>query len=243
MENEQLEQKSKINLEKFKIIADQSNNGIAIVDLKGDIQYINYYFAEIHGYSPNELVGKNLSIFHTEDQMKDVREINKNLIQIGSYSAKEVWHKHKDGTQFLMLMNAIVIKDDQGKPEYLAATAIDVTKQKRIQKRYKFLFESSRDAIMILEPPEWKFTRGNPATIEMFKAKNEKDFCSRAPWQYSPKLQPDNKPSKEKAMEIINKALRKGSHFFEWTHKRLNGEVFPATVLLSKMEIGERKFL
>jgi signal transduction histidine kinase len=37
---------------------------------------------------------------------------------------------------------------------------------------------------------------------------------------------------------MIDKALRDGSFLFEWTHRRLGGEEFPATVLLTRMEIG-----
>ena len=29
---------------------------------------------------------------------------------------------------------------------------------------------------MTLEPPSWRFTSGNPATVKMFGAKNEEDF-------------------------------------------------------------------
>ena len=119
----------------------------------------------------------------------------------------------------------------------------DITECKAVEERYRILFEYSRDAIMTLEPPEWKFTSGNFATVKMFKTKNEKDFIVKAPWQYSPKLQPDGKPSGEKAKTMINTAMRKGSSFFEWRHKRLNGEEFPATVLLTRVVIGKNKFL
>jgi PAS domain S-box-containing protein len=37
---------------------------------------------------------------------------------------------------------------------------------------------------------------------------------------------------------MIDKALRDGSFLFEWTHRQLDGEEFPATVLLTRMEIG-----
>jgi PAS domain-containing protein len=42
---------------------------------------------------------------------------------------------------------------------------------------------------------------------------------------------------------MIETALQKGTHFFEWTHTRLNGENFPATVLLSKTELAGKVFL
>jgi PAS domain S-box-containing protein len=108
---------------------------------------------------------------------------------------------------------------------------------------YKILYETSRDAIMTISPPEWKFTAGNVSTIEMFGAKDESDFVSKAPWEYSPENQPDGTLSSEKAKLMINKAAKEGTAFFEWTHMRLNGEEFPATVLLTRVGEGEGYFI
>jgi len=109
--------------------------------------------------------------------------------------------------------------------------------------KYRALYESSRDAIMILEPPTWQFTAGNRTALEMFGAKNEREFTSKKPYELSPEYQPDGKPSSAKALNMINLAMKKGSNFFEWTHRRLNGRDFPATVLLTKTEIGGKKVL
>ncbi|MFH1397779.1 MAG: ATP-binding protein [Candidatus Omnitrophota bacterium] len=109
--------------------------------------------------------------------------------------------------------------------------------------RYRGLFQGARDAIMTLEPPSWRFSSGNPETIKMFMLKDEADLISYKPWYLSPELQPDGSVSSEKAKEMIEIALSKGSNFFEWKYKRLNGEEFPANVLLSKMDLGGRIFL
>jgi PAS domain S-box-containing protein len=105
------------------------------------------------------------------------------------------------------------------------------------EKKYRTLFESSSDAIMMLAPPNWLYTAGNPSTIRMFKAKDEKEFVSKDPWELSPEYQPDGQLSSEKAKKMIEKAMKTGSHFFEWTHKRLDGKDFPATVLLTRIEL------
>jgi len=111
------------------------------------------------------------------------------------------------------------------------------------ESRHRALFESSRDALMTIEPPSWKFTFCNPATVKMFEVKDEAEFTSLGPWQVSPAMQPDGRPSVEKAQEMIETAMREGSHFFEWTHKRLNGKNFPATVLLTRMELAGQAVL
>lgn len=114
---------------------------------------------------------------------------------------------------------------------------------KESEERYRKLFNSSTDAIMTLDPPDWKFSSGNSAILEMFKIENEKEFTSLTPWDISPKKQPDGCLSSEKAKEMISLALKKGSFFLEWTHQRQNGEEFPATVLLTRIDIHEKVFL
>ena len=108
-------------------------------------------------------------------------------------------------------------------------------KSEESEEKYKELFNSSQDAIMTLAPPHWKFTSGNPATVKMFRCKDEKEFVSLGPWQLSPKKQPDGQLSSDKAKKMIMKAMKEGSNFFEWTHKKYQGKDFPVTVLLSRM--------
>jgi|GEM_PF-815671 len=127
------------NIRLFKTISDMSVHGNAVVDLQGNITYVNDYFAQIHGYTPDELVGRNLSVFHNEKQMESVRRIIQSLKEKGSFSPIEVWHTHKDGMEFPMLMNGIVITDDNGVPQYMAATAIDITDWKQAEEENKRL--------------------------------------------------------------------------------------------------------
>lgn len=108
---------------------------------------------------------------------------------------------------------------------------------------YWALFKSSRDAIMTLEPPSWRFTIGNPAALKIFQAKSETEFTSAEPWRLSPEKQPDGRLSSEKAKEMIEIAMREGTNFFEWTHRRLDGTDFPATVLLTKVNFEGKLFL
>ncbi|MEK6543447.1 MAG: PAS domain-containing protein, partial [Elusimicrobiota bacterium] len=111
------------------------------------------------------------------------------------------------------------------------------------EERYRKLFESSRDAIMTLAPPTWNFTSGNEATVKMFGVENEVIFTALGPGVLSPESQPDGRSSADKAKEMIGIAMEKGSHFFEWTHRRYNGEPFPATVLLTRVTIAGETLL
>jgi signal transduction histidine kinase len=96
---------------------------------------------------------------------------------------------------------------------------------------------------MTLGPPTWRFTDANPATLAMFKATSVADFTSHGPYDLSPEKQPDGRASADVALEMIGAAMREGSAYFEWTHKRIDGQEFPATVLLTRMEWGGKRFL
>jgi len=138
------------DLRKFKTISDRASYGAAISDLEGNVTYVNRAFAGMHGYAPAELVGKHLSVFHTEEQMERVNALNERLKGEDGFSAEEVWHKRRDGSVFPMLMNATIITDDRQTPLFLSATAIDITERKRAEEdlkegrnKYRALFEDS----------------------------------------------------------------------------------------------------
>ncbi len=118
----------------------------------------------------------------------------------------------------------------------------DITKGKLAEKammereeRFRTLFESSQDALITLAPPFWRITSGNPSATRIFGIKDLTDLTSFRPCDLSPEIQPDGRLSTEKFLENIETALQKGSHHLEWTHKRLNGEQFAATVQLTSM--------
>lgn len=117
-------------LRKFKTISDQANYGTAITDLEGTIIYVNDHFAKMHGWEPNELTGKNLTVFHHEKQLAQVADLLAVLRSKGNFAAQELDHIRKDGSVFPTLMNASIIYDDNGKPMFMATTAIDITEIK-----------------------------------------------------------------------------------------------------------------
>ena len=92
-----------------------------------------------------------------------------------------------------------------------------------VEYEYRSLFESSRDALMTIEPPSWRFTAANPAMLAMFRLKNR---GTSRPLNLGTSRRSTSRTdcaSGEKAREMIETALREGFHFFEWTHKRMDG--------------------
>ncbi len=130
-----------------------------------------------------------------------------------------------------------------GKPSMVTGFVIDITERKHAEEavldseqKYRELFESSHDAIIILEPPTWKFTSGNKASLALFGIPGMAEFVTLGPWDVAPEYQLNGRNSVELAKEMIETALRKGSNSFEWMHKRIDGTTFLSTILLTRME-------
>lgn len=144
-------------LRKFKTITDLASFGAAMADLDGHLIYVNDAFAQMHGYTPAELAGRHLSIFHAPEQMERVNTLNARLAREGQYLAEEVWHKRKDGSVFPALMSGTLIRDEHGDPAYISATAVDVSQRVRAQEliresdeRYRTLVESIGDGVALV---------------------------------------------------------------------------------------------
>ena len=104
------------------------------------------------------------------------------------------------------------------------------------EEKYRLVFESARDAISTLDPATGKFIAGNPAAVKLFGAKSEAEFLLHGPQDFSPERQPDGRLSTDSIRASNEKLMQEGQQFFEWKHRRLNGEEFMADVLLTHME-------
>lgn len=107
--------------------------------------------------------------------------------------------------------------------------------------KYRALFESTHDAVMMLD--ESGFIDCNQATLDIFGFPTREAFCRVHPGELSPPTQPSGVGSMEFADEQIAIAFREGSNRFECVHRRLDNTEFQADVMLSRLEIAGRPAL
>jgi PAS domain S-box-containing protein len=146
------------NLRKFRTISDQANYGNAIATLDGVLVYVNPCFAQMHGYTVEEITGKPLSMLHSADQMPHVQKTLDILQRDGNFSAAEVWRVKKDGTLFPSLMNATIITDEKRAPQLMSATVIDITELKEKEQALLESEELLNDAETIALMGSWYFS-------------------------------------------------------------------------------------
>jgi len=112
-----------------------------------------------------------------------------------------------------------------------------ITKDSEV--KFRTLYESTSDAVMLLD--EKGFFDCNESTLRIFGYSTREEFCGKHPGEVSPPTQPAGEDSIEAANERIAEAFRAGRNFFEWMHRRADGEDFPAEVLLTPMELKGRQ--
>ncbi len=242
-ERKQAEERLKTSEERFRAIFENAPDAMYLCDSQGFFIDGNRVAERILGRPKEEVIGKSflkLRIISKENIPKALKLIARGVK--GESTGPDILTlKVKTGKSIEVEISThpIILKGKR----VILGIARDITERKKAEEKYKLLFDTSYDAIMTLAPPSWNFTSGNRSAIEMFGVKDEKDFVSRAPWEYSPETQSDGQPSKDKAKAMILKAMEEGSNFFEWIHQRLRGEVFPATVLFTKVKIEGSEFL
>ena len=100
--------------------------------------------------------------------------------------------------------------------------------------KFKMLFESARDAILIMDKKV--FLDCNQVTEALFACPREK-IIGRSLAHFSPECQADARRSAEVLAERIHAALAGTPQSFEWIHARRDGTLFNAEISLTHFEL------
>ncbi|PJA99853.1 MAG: hypothetical protein CO128_02160 [Ignavibacteriales bacterium CG_4_9_14_3_um_filter_30_11] len=232
------QKKKDTRLEGFKKIFAESLDEIYIFDSDTyKFVYVNKGAKNNTGYSYEELINLTLLDINSEFTKEKFDEL---LLPLKSAQEKKIKFntllKRKDDSTYNVEVHLQQTIFD-GKDVYFAIV-IDTTEQKQneillkeSEKKYKDLFDKSEDAILIIKNE--KFVDCNQATVSMLRYNSKEELLNTHPSELSPEIQPDGKPSFDKAEEMMHIAYERGSHCFEWAHKKADGEVFPVEVLLT----------
>ena len=235
--------------ENIRAITNQLVVGVVLTDLSGHIVFANQCFCEIIGYAHEELIGRNWQdLTHPDDLARNV-EVFESMKHGGKPYTIEKRYLRKDGEPVWVEIGASLLCNRHNEVLGSIGIVVDITERKktldalnRSETRYRLLFENSRDALLT-NTPNGKFVSANRSAVRMFGARNEAEFLALTPWDISPEFQPDGKSSADKAHEVTEITMREGSHFFEWTHKRLDGTAFPVEVMLTCIQMDGEVFI
>jgi len=104
--------------------------------------------------------------------------------------------------------------------------------------RFRVLFDRSSDAHFIFD--ETGITDCNDATVRLLGCGDKSEVTALHPSELSPKYQSDGTLSTEKSARMDALARERGSHRFEWIHRKRSGEEFPVEVTANSVVIDGR---
>ncbi|MBN2406156.1 MAG: PAS domain S-box protein [Elusimicrobia bacterium] len=186
-------------------VFEQSSDGMALAGLDGRLVFVNKTWALMHGLDPSEnLEGKHLSIFHNKEQIKEVEDFNRKVMEKG-FNTGEVGHVRKDGTPFIAMMSTTLLKSKRGEPIALAGIARDVTEVKKTaellkknEERYRLIVENQNDLIIKLDT-RFKFTFVSETYCKAFNVSREELVGKR----FSHRTHEDDKENTAQALRRL----------------------------------------
>lgn len=241
-----IDQKLQESVTNFKRIFENIQDVYFETTLEGKILQLSPSVEDMTSYKVEELIGTSVL-----DLYFDVTERDANLSKLTKDSKLKEYPislLDKDGTKLPCVCSAKLIVDVKTQEAKVVGSirsisdSVDIKNiMKNYEERYRKLFESTIDAVMLMN--DTGFFDCNDAALKIFGISDKKHFIGLKPEEISPQNQPNNINSKELVEHHIKETYQKGFKKFEWIHKRQNGEEFPAEVWLTAFRLKGRNVI
>jgi len=160
--------------ERFRATFDQAAVGVAHVGLDYKFIRLNKKYADIAGYTKEELTEKTfVDITYPEDIEKDVQQARQLLEgKIDTYSMEKRYIR-KDGSLVWVNLTASIVRDEYGEPQYFIAVVDDISERKyamealkESERRFREMLEEAGLVAVILDM-NGKITFANDFLLEL----------------------------------------------------------------------------
>lgn len=220
--------------------------GLCFMDTEMRVVMVNDYLADINGRPAREHAGRTLSEIlgplgeEYEQCYRRVAETGRPMVEVESSAEAPSAPGHLRH----WIASYFPVYGPDAALVGVSAVVLDITERKLLQQRerdhqemFRALFEASGDAHLLVAYGAG-YVSANQAAATLFGFADPRSLQDESPATLSPLLQLDGRPSSEAALDYMRQALDQGRAAFEWLHQRVDGAVFHADVLLTRVDIG-----
>jgi|GEM_PF-322144 len=155
----------------------------------------------------------------------------------------EWMHQKPDGEQ--IPCEVTLVRVDQNHHDFLVAFVRDLRafyeankKERMLVQRLQAVLDSSPLMCFIFDE-SCNIIEANREVERLFGLQDRQVFMDKY-FDFSPELQPDGTPSRNKALAEVKKALETGGARYEWMYQRLDGTPIPSEEILQKVTVEGR---
>lgn len=166
----ELEKSQRDSLEKYRKIFDEVEDGVAEVDLKGNITFTNNGAARIWASTVEKRIGLNYRSYVDEETAKTVYEAYNKVFRTGIPGKFSYEITRTDGVRRIVEDSVSLIRNGEGMITGFRTVCRDVTDRKEIERemaehrsRLEAIFASVKDGIVTVDP-ELKIVEANKST-------------------------------------------------------------------------------
>jgi len=216
----------------YKIAFKQAHNAMAIANTIGNIIDINKSWADLHGYqSTEELLNKNIRIFHTTEQLEHEVIPSIKKTELENSTIGEIGHIDKSGHIIPTLMTSTKLRNANNETFGYLGIATDISKKLNYEKQLINIFESLAFGIMIIDIESLTIIEINTAAL-LYLKQTKKQVLGHVCHQYVCPATNGNCPVKDLKENITNS---------ERLLVRKDGNSIPILKTVSEIEFRGRK--
>ncbi|MHB9025349.1 MAG: CHASE domain-containing hybrid sensor histidine kinase/response regulator [Armatimonadota bacterium] len=144
------------------------------------------------------------------------------------------------GWKWVFASGRVFAKDAAGHPLRLIGIIFDIDTQKRLAEEvqlheatFRYLFDNSSEAIMVLDVQTMKFVEASQASLTMFGCETKDEFFQKGPEDILAPIQPDGQTAKQLVDEIGMHLERDGHYERECLYRHKDGNEFACLLRLN----------
>jgi PAS domain S-box-containing protein len=177
-EHKKVEKALEANKAKYRELVQNANSIILKMDPKGKVTFFNEFAQMLFGYTEEEMLGCSVVgtiLPETDSSGRDLDFMIKDIgIHPEKYINNENENMRRNGERVWIAWTNKAIRDGNGKVIEILCIGNDITEHRQLEslleeseERYRRLFETANDGILLLEKHEGKITHANPAATKM----------------------------------------------------------------------------